>query len=197
MSATNASLTATGPVGDDGWLRGISPVDRTPLVPVPITPLAEVAALVAAARAAQPAWAAAGLKARARALTSAAKRMLERRGEVLGLMRRETGKLPVEGLMSEAIGPLDQVKQWVGLLKRHAPPRRLRANPLAFPGKRVWLELVPRGVVGAITPWNYPLATFFRPVLPALLAGNGVVIKPSEHSPRTASWFACILQEFL
>jgi acyl-CoA reductase-like NAD-dependent aldehyde dehydrogenase len=197
MAAGNAPLPTTGPVGDDGFLRGISPVDRGPLDPVAITPPGEVATLVAAARAAQPAWAARGLKARAQALRGAAMRMLERRAEVLALMRRETGKLPVEGLMSEAIGPLDQVKQWVALLKRHAKPRRLRANPLAFPGKRVWLELVPRGVVGAITPWNYPLATFFRPVLPALLAGNGVVIKPSEHSPRTAAWFVAVLREFL
>src|SRR5688572_15614278 len=113
MPAEPASLDAKGPVGSDGFLRGISPVDRSPLGAVRITPVTEVAALVQAARAAQPAWAALGLKARARALSSAAKRMLERRGEVLALMRRETGKLPVEGLMSEAIGPLDQVKQWV------------------------------------------------------------------------------------
>jgi acyl-CoA reductase-like NAD-dependent aldehyde dehydrogenase len=65
----------------------------------------------------------------------------------------------------------------------------VRVSPLAFPGKRAWIELVPRGVIGVITPWNYPMGAFYRPVLPALLAGNGVVVKPSEHAPRVARWF--------
>jgi len=59
------------------------------------------------------------------------------------------------------------------------------------------VELVPRGVVGIITPWNYPLMQVYKPLFPALLAGNAVVIKPSEHTPRSADWLGRLCQEVL
>lgn len=173
----------------DGWIRGTSHVDGSELESVRTTPTADVRDLVARARRAQGPWAEMGLRARTAALVLAAKRMLEKRQEVLDLIAAETGKCAADALMSEVAGPLDQVKQWAKVLKAHGEGQRVRVSPLAFPGKRAWIELVPRGVVGAITPWNYPMGAFYRPVLPALLAGNGVVIKPSEHAPRVARWF--------
>ncbi|MEQ1508396.1 MAG: aldehyde dehydrogenase family protein, partial [Myxococcota bacterium] len=56
------------------------------------------------------------------------------------------------------------------------------------PGKRAVIEAVPRGVVAIVEPWNYPLLQFYKPLYPALLAGNAVVLKPSEHTPRTCAW---------
>jgi succinate-semialdehyde dehydrogenase/glutarate-semialdehyde dehydrogenase len=59
------------------------------------------------------------------------------------------------------------------------------------------VDLVPRGVIGIIAPWNYPVAGLYRSVLPALMTGNGVVLKPSEYTPRTSAWFAGVLAEQL
>ena len=65
----------------------------------------------------------------------------------------------------------------------------MRLNPVSFPGKRAYIEQIPRGVIGVIAPWNFPIAGLYRAVYPALLSGNGVVIKPSEYAPLTTQWF--------
>jgi acyl-CoA reductase-like NAD-dependent aldehyde dehydrogenase len=178
-------------------LSNICPVDLRPLPPVPVSTEADVKRTLAAARAAQPAWGTLGLPERARLLKRAARRMLERRQEVLELLHDEAGKTPAEILMSEALGPLQYVSDWVRVARAYTRPRKLPINPVAFPGKRGVIEILPRGVVGIIAPWNYPLAVFFKPLFAALLTGNAVVIKPSEYAPRTAAWLVAALNEFL
>ena len=64
----------------------------------------------------------------------------------------------------------------------------MRLNPLSFAHKRAHVDLVPRGVIGVIAPWNFPVAGLYRPIWPALMTGNGVVLKPSEYTPRTSAW---------
>jgi len=164
-------------------------VDGRPLPPVTIATEEDVRLRVEAARAAQPAWAARSVAARTGALKRAAKRMLDDRATILAILTQEIGKFEVDGLFSEALGPLDVVSQWAGVVKKGLANKRVFLNPVGFPGKKASHRLVPRGVIGCITPWNYPIATFFRPVIPALLCGNGVVIKPSEYAPRAADWF--------
>jgi acyl-CoA reductase-like NAD-dependent aldehyde dehydrogenase len=67
---------------------------------------------------------------------------------------------------------------------------KIGLSPLEYPGKKACIEAVPRGVVGIIAPWNYPLGNFVKSLFPALLAGNGVVLKPSEYTPQTGAWLA-------
>src|SRR5262249_36051963 len=76
-------------------------------------------------------------------------------------------------------------------------PRPLPMNPVAWPGKSGTIDLLPRGVVAIIAPWNFPLANFFKPVFAALLCGNTVVLKPSELSPRMGAWFVRMLSDVL
>jgi acyl-CoA reductase-like NAD-dependent aldehyde dehydrogenase len=123
--------------------------------------------------------------------------MIERRQEVMELLHDEAGKTPAEILMSEALGPLQYVSDWIKVIRPRLGAKRVPISPLAFPGKRGAVELVPRGVVGIIAPWNYPMANFFKPLFPALLCGNTVVLKPSEYSPRTARWLVDVLLEFV
>jgi acyl-CoA reductase-like NAD-dependent aldehyde dehydrogenase len=73
----------------------------------------------------------------------------------------------------------------------------VRLNPLSFPRKQAWIDFVPRGVVGVIAPWNYPLANNFRSLFPALLCGNGVILKPSEYASATGRWVVELLSQFL
>ncbi|MBL9086462.1 MAG: aldehyde dehydrogenase family protein [Planctomycetia bacterium] len=178
-------------------LTGLRPLDLAPLPPVLATPPGDVADVVARARAAFPAWAALPLEDREARLDAAARRMVARRGEVVALLAAEVGKGHAEALFGEALAPLDQLRQWRPIVRAHLRRRRIALPRLAFPGKRAFVDVVPRGVIAVITPWNYPLATFLRPVLPALLTGNAVVLKPSEHAPRTALWFAESLASFL
>jgi acyl-CoA reductase-like NAD-dependent aldehyde dehydrogenase len=122
------------------------------------------------------------------ALTRAAKTMLRRRSEVIALAADEMGKVEAEGLFNEALGPLDTVKGWARVVEAATARRTVRLNPISFARKQAYVDLVPRGVIGIIAPWNYPVAGLYRSTLPALLTGNAVVVKPSEYTPRTSAW---------
>jgi acyl-CoA reductase-like NAD-dependent aldehyde dehydrogenase len=143
---------------------------------------------VARARAAQQRWKLEPLSTRVAALTRAAKTMLRHRSQVMALAADEMGKVEAEGLFNEALGPLDTVKGWARLVEEATARRPVRLNPISFPRKQAYVDLVPRGVVGIIAPWNYPVAGLYRSTLPALLTGNAVVVKPSEYTPRTSAW---------
>ncbi len=147
-----------------------------------------VRAAVDRARAAQYEWSLKPLAERSAALKRAAREMLRRREEVIDLARAEMGKVPIEGLFIEALGPLESVSAWVRIVEQETRRRRVPLNPLTFPRKSAYVDLVARGVVGVIAPWNFPAAGLYRPILPALLTGNGVVLKPSEYTPRTSAW---------
>jgi acyl-CoA reductase-like NAD-dependent aldehyde dehydrogenase len=179
---------------------GARPVDRARTAPaldvVPAATADEVAAAVSLARAAHDHWRHRPVAERAECLKKAAKTMLRRRGEIIELARREMGKVDVEGLFNEALGPLDTVSGWTRVVARATRRRPVRLNPLSFPKKESFVDYVPRGVVGVIAPWNYPAAGLYRSIFPALLTGNGVVLKPSEYSPRTSAWLAsCLASE--
>lgn len=168
----------------------VSPADGSPLEPIEWTDPGQIAAVVDRARAAQVAWAALPLKERGNKLVALAKRILERRDEVASILAQETGRDEAENLLNEVVFVLDYAKGAVSTAKSALAPEKVWLNPINFPGKRVVVEAVPRGVIGIIEPWNYPLLQFYKPLFPALLAGNGLVLKPSEHAPRTGLWLA-------
>lgn len=170
-------------------LTGVCPIDLLPLEPVPVTPTAEVPKAVLRARNAAEDWARTPLETRVRTLETAARRMLEDRRRIIDLARLEMGKLEVDGLFTEGLGPLDAVRGWTRVLEKALSRETVRLNPLAFPRKKAFIDLRPRGVIGVIAPWNFPVAGLYRSVFPALLSGNGVVVKPSEITPRSSAWF--------
>lgn len=166
------------------------PLDLRPLTPVRIATAAEISDAVARSRRAQESWRDRPFSERRDALVRAAKNMLRRRSEVMALARDEMGKLAIEGLFNEALGPLDIVKAWAAIVEKATSRRSVFMNPLKFAGKSAYIDSVPRGVIGVIAPWNYPVSGLYRSLLPALLTGNGVVLKPSEYTPLTSRWLA-------
>lgn len=175
------------------FLQGVDPRNGQRLEPVPVTDSNALREAVSNAKLAQPAWNAVGFAERARVLKKAAKRMLAERRDCLAIVEQEIGKVPADALFTEALGPLDSLLGWIKVIES-APAGKVSLNPLAFPKKEARIELVPRGVVGVLAPWNFPVAGLYRSVFPALLLGNAVVLKPSEHSPRSSAWFARMLQ---
>lgn len=105
--------------------------------------------------------------------------------ELCRLMQFEVGKPPWEGLTADIFTLLAHAK-WH---QRHAAallrPRRARGGPLLMSGIRVWQTRAPLGRVGIIATWNYPVQLLGIQLIQALLAGNRVLVKPSEHAPRT------------
>jgi acyl-CoA reductase-like NAD-dependent aldehyde dehydrogenase len=158
---------------------------------------AAVRAAVRRARAAQARWRFVTQRERVALLTRAAKSMLERRAEVIALAREEGGKVATEGMFNEALGPLDTVKSWAKVVERGTRRQHVFLNPMTFPKKRAYVDLVPRGVVGVIAPWNFPVAGLYHSTIPAILSGNAVVLKPSEHTPKTSAWYAARLADVL
>lgn len=168
----------------------INPADFKPLEPVtPSTP-DEVRAVAAKAREAQKAWAAQPFEARAAAAHAFAQKLLEQVDEAAAVLSMETGRSALECKMSELVSVAEYVKAAVRTAKQALAPEKVKLSALDYPGKRAVIEPVPRGVIGIIAPWNYPMGNFFKSLYPALLSGNGVVLKPSEFTPRSGAFLA-------
>jgi acyl-CoA reductase-like NAD-dependent aldehyde dehydrogenase len=175
-----------------------SDLDRTSATPVtepPDSVEARVAAAVARARSAQPAWAAKSAADRARIIARFRDVLTRRRHEVAELVTAEIGRSAVGALIMDVVVTLE----FVAWTEREAPrflrPRWRRLPGLLFLRKLVRDEKLPLGVVGIITPWNYP---FFMPascILPAIACGNTVVLKPSELTPRSAAVLESLWRE--
>jgi acyl-CoA reductase-like NAD-dependent aldehyde dehydrogenase len=143
-----------------------------------------IAAAVAQAREAQPAWAALPFAQRARALRRFA-RFLRDDGELLDTLVAESGKPRYEAELIEVFYALELTRYFTGRAGRRALADQL-AHPLIFSNKRARMVHHPRGVVGVIGPWNFPLLNNYADCVAPLVAGNAVVLKPSERTPLTS-----------
>ena len=175
----------------------VNPATGAPLEPVPHTPVDAIAGIVAASRAAQVDWSARSLNERIKAVRAIAQSVLAHEEEIVGLLAQEMGRSTMGTRLPEVSIIADGVERTIKTAKAALASEKISLSPLDFPGKRGVVEMVPRGVVGIIAPWNYPLMQINKPLFPALLAGNGVVIKPSEYTPRTGAFIARLCAEHL
>ncbi len=166
----------------------VHPATGVPLPPVEWATTDQVASAVAAARSAFRSWATRPFAERAALVRALARAVVERRTEAAELLGMDLGRSSADSLLSEVSTLIAYAEGAIAVAQRALAPERVRLSPLEFPGKRVVVEAVPRGVVAVIAPWNYPLLQLWKSLFPALLAGNAVVIKPSEHAPRAPVW---------
>ena len=155
----------------------------------------EVAALVARARAAQPAWQALGHPARASLLHRARRWVMDHSDELVRTIVAETGKAWEDALLAEVNYVAGAFGFWAEHAQRYLADERVRSGAVLLKGKRLVVRRQPLGVVGVIGPWNYPLTNSFGDCIPALAAGNAVVLKPSELTPLTSLLMARALRE--
>jgi acyl-CoA reductase-like NAD-dependent aldehyde dehydrogenase len=144
----------------------------------------EVQAAVERAQRAGREWRELPVKARARYLLAAKEVLQRRRREMAELVTREAGKPIVEALTTEVMVVLDALTYYSRRGPRLLRPQRVPHHNLAVKFKRGRLMFEPHGVIGIISPANYPLAIPCNEIIPALLAGNCVVLKPSELTPQ-------------
>jgi acyl-CoA reductase-like NAD-dependent aldehyde dehydrogenase len=154
------------------------------------TSTANVSEVVTRARAAQPAWAALSVEERVKRIAPVKDRVLGRAEAVAALVRDELGKPEVEALLGEVLPTADVVQYWSKSIVELLDPQEVEIDPIAYPGKEGTLRREARGVVAVIMPWNFPVALPLRTIVPALLAGNAVVFKPSEVTPRSGALIA-------
>ena len=162
------------------------------LAELPVSTPADVATAYDVARGVQRAWARRPLAEHARVLLRFHDLVLSRQAEVLDLIQLETGKARKHAF--EEVVDVAIVSRHYGLsASRYLRPRR---RPGLFPvATRVDELHHPRGVVGIISPWNYPLTLAVSDALPAFLAGNAVVLKPDSQTALTALWSHQLLVE--
>jgi succinate-semialdehyde dehydrogenase / glutarate-semialdehyde dehydrogenase len=173
-------------------LESVSPFTLEPLARIPISTDEDVEMAFETARRAQRRWAQWTPKERARVILRFHDLILEHRSTTLDLIQLENGKARAHA--SEEF--LD-----VMLTSRHyarVAPKKLRA--VKHRGVLPVLTSVseirhPKGVVGVIAPWNYPLTLAVSDAIPALLAGNGIVLKPDSQTALTALWALRLLRE--
>ena len=155
----------------------------------------DVAAAVDGARQAQRAWAARPAADRARVLERFRRALYGRREEVAEALTRETGKPLAEALGSEILIALDYAHFYAGESRRLFDAPWLRPSALSMWRKRIRVSHVPLGVVAVVSPWNYPFMLAAGVVLPALAAGNAVLLKPSELTPTSGALLGDLLRE--
>lgn len=172
-------------------LPSMNPATGEVVGEVPITPTEDVQAVVDRARAAQPTWEALGLDGRAEVLKRAAPIFMERVEAHSELMTREQGK-PLKESTAEARGLGRGLEREVDEIVEALQPDVVEKG-----GYRSTVYHDPLGVVGAITPWNFPMSMPNWLVIPSLVAGNTVVLKPSEETPLCGQAYADVLLEVL
>ncbi|HKY30867.1 MAG TPA: aldehyde dehydrogenase family protein [Pyrinomonadaceae bacterium] len=153
---------------------------------VPLLSTDAVAQAVARARAAQPAWANLSFKERGRTILKAREILLRQMDEVAALVSRETGKPVTEALAMEVVPILDAMHYFARNTAQLLSPQKIDIGQYGLMGRSSRIVYEPVGVVGIISPWNFPLSTPAGEITMALMAGNSVVLKPSEFTPLTA-----------
>lgn len=155
----------------------------------------DVAEAVRFARNAQPAWAALSYRERARFILRARELVLARMEEIARLISRETGKPPVEAISMEVVPTLDLMHYFAQHTERLLKRERISLGQYGLMGRSSYIFYKPLGVAGIISPWNFPWATPLDEVVMALMAGNAVVLKPSELTSLTALKIGAIFKE--
>lgn len=141
----------------------------------------DVKAAVARARAAQPAWGALSFRNRAHYILKLQRELYDRQEEVISIISDETGKPAFEALTAEVFPACDLMSHFAANAERIL--RDERFTLAVFRNKRSMISYQALGVVGIISPWNFPFSIPMGGIVMALAAGNTVVLKPSEYAP--------------
>ncbi|MCY0938709.1 aldehyde dehydrogenase family protein [Streptomyces sp. H34-S4] len=169
-----------------GRIEVLNPADERPIASVPDGTAEDVDAAVRAARLAFPAWAATAPAERAALIGALRDVLVARKGEIAETITAELGSPLGFSEMVHVGAPIAVASSFAELGASYAFEERIGNSTVL---------LEPVGVVGAITPWNYPLHQIVAKVAPALAAGCTLVLKPAEDTPLTAQLFAEAVHE--
>jgi acyl-CoA reductase-like NAD-dependent aldehyde dehydrogenase len=175
-------------------LESFNPTTGERLGSVPVTRPGDVAHVVDDVAVVQPFWAQLTLRDRARYLARAAQVLIDEADEIRDLVVREQGKPRNEVFSMEVLPTIDAL-QWIGRAGMQLlAEERIKMPQLFFKTKRSAFTYEPLGVVGVISPWNYPWSIPFGEVAMALMAGNGVVLKPASLTPLLGERIAQVFE---
>jgi acyl-CoA reductase-like NAD-dependent aldehyde dehydrogenase len=168
-------------------IRCMDPATREVLGEVAVDTQAEVAATVARAKAAQMEWRRSSFEERRRVLRRLLEYTVEHKDEICLAIQRDSGKTRENALIGEIWPTCEKFRWMIKNGEKHLRPERVSSGLLLH--KKARLEYHPLGVVAAIIPWNYPYQNIVNPIIPALMSGNAIVLKPSEWVAWSSAQF--------
>jgi acyl-CoA reductase-like NAD-dependent aldehyde dehydrogenase len=175
-------------------LTSINPATLETVGEVPVNTAAEVMEAVRLARQAQAQWGALSLQRRLHTLRRYQTVLVENTDLIVDTVWKETSKPRTEVLV-EIFAVLEMIRHYRHTAAKQLAPRKVSSGIVLH--KRAYKRFEPLGVVGVISPWNYPFLLPHTPILTALVAGNGVVLKPSELTSLTGQLLVRLLKEVL
>jgi acyl-CoA reductase-like NAD-dependent aldehyde dehydrogenase len=183
MSAQTLNIATTTTTERPKELASYNPATGEEVGRVPLMTAEEVAKAVRRARQAQSSWGQQSYGARAAVVMRARQIVLEELEEIALLVSRETGKPVLEAISMELAPTLDLMQYFARRTKRLLRADKINIGQYGLLGRSSRIVYKPLGVVGIISPWNFPWAIPLGEVTMALMAGNAVVLKPSELTP--------------
>jgi acyl-CoA reductase-like NAD-dependent aldehyde dehydrogenase len=164
-----------------------NPATGEVITTIPVLGAAEIDAMAKRGREAQPGWEALGFEGRGRVLRRAQKWMLDNAERIIDVVVSETGKTHEDAQLADLGYTVSALGFWAKEAPKYLADERVPSwnNPIAA-GKKLVIHYVPVGLVAVIGPWNYPIANSFGDCIPALAAGNSVILKPSEVTPLSS-----------
>ena len=172
-----------------------NPATLEKLGDVPIFSSKMVKERVERARRAQAAWGRTSFAERRRVLRALLDYVVEHQEEICRICSRDSGKTLVDAAMGEIFPVCEKLRYTIAHGERDLSPEPRGSGILVH--KAVRVEYQPLGVVGVLCPWNFPFHNVFCPVIPALFAGNAVVVKVSEWTSWSAADFQAMFDEAL
>jgi len=169
-----------------------NPATLETVAELPVAQATDVAAAVGRARVAQAAWQTTSFTERAGLLYRLRDLLLDEGDRLADILTAETGRPRAEVYGNELFYLCDAIGSWAKRSADYLQPEKIRPHFPLLKTKKVVSVYAPRGVIGIISPWNFPLTMTLGEALPALMAGNAVVIKPSELTPLSAIFGADI-----
>jgi acyl-CoA reductase-like NAD-dependent aldehyde dehydrogenase len=174
-------------------LRLTSPVDFHDLGEIDVAGSAEVRGAIERARKAAPGWASTSFELRGRIIERAVQVLVREQESFVDTIVSETGKPREEALAVEVIAACDALQFYARRAGRILADRSVPLHLMKT--KKLRIAYRPLGVVGIVTPWNFPFLLTLNPTVQALMAGNAVLLKPSEITPFSAQLVERLLDE--
>ncbi len=195
MATVEQPSTATNDPQPRAQIEVLDPATGAVVETVAAASEADVRAAAGRARAAQPGWEALGFEGRARVLRRAQKWVIDHTERIVDTIVSETGKTREDALVAEVTYAAHAFGFWAKKAPQYLADEKVRSSNPFVAGRKLVIRYRPVGVVGIIGPWNYPLTNSFGDAIPALAAGNAVVLKPSETTPLTSLLMAECMRE--
>lgn len=186
---------AVGPNPNSDVIDCFEPATRNPLGQVRVDSQEDVEKVVARARKAQSEWKHSSFAQRRKVLENILDYILEHSDEICETVARDAGKTRENALLGEVLPACEKIRWTVKNGERYLRDEKVSAGFMLH--KKARIEYHPRGVIGGIIPWNYPFQNMMMPVVPALFAGNAVVLKPSEWVAWSSQQFVKIFHDAL